>query len=96
MAAISLSKLTKVYATGVKALDALDLDVADGEFVVLVGPSGCGKTTALRMVAGLERITSGTVSFGDAELGVQVGQRLVHQEHRRPTCSWPRSSAPRR
>ena len=47
------------------ALDALDLDVADGEFVVLVGPSGCGKTTALRMVAGLERITSGTVSFGD-------------------------------
>jgi multiple sugar transport system ATP-binding protein len=65
VAAISLSKLTKVYATGVKALDALDLDVADGEFVVLVGPSGCGKTTALRMVAGLERITSGTVSFGD-------------------------------
>jgi len=64
VAAISLSKLTKVYATGVKALDALDLDVADGEFVVLVGPSGCGKTTALRMVAGLERITSGTVSFG--------------------------------
>jgi multiple sugar transport system ATP-binding protein len=65
VAAISLSKLTKVYATGVKALDALDLDVADGEFVVLVGPSGCGKTTALRMVAGLERITSGTISFGD-------------------------------
>ena len=65
MAAISIRELTKVYATGVKALDALDLDVADGEFVVLVGPSGCGKTTALRMVAGLERITSGTISFGD-------------------------------
>jgi multiple sugar transport system ATP-binding protein len=64
VAAISLRGLTKVYATGVKALDALDLDVDDGEFVVLVGPSGCGKTTALRMVAGLERITSGTVSFG--------------------------------
>ena len=64
MAAISLSRLTKVYATGVTALDALDLEVADGEFVVLVGPSGCGKTTALRMVAGLERITSGTVSLG--------------------------------
>ena len=64
MAAIALSQLTKVYATGVKALDALDLEVADGEFVVLVGPSGCGKTTALRMVAGLERITSGTVSLG--------------------------------
>jgi len=65
VAAISIRELTKVYATGVKALDALDLDMADGEFVVLVGPSGCGKTTALRMVAGLERITSGTVSFGD-------------------------------
>ncbi|MBV9446184.1 MAG: sn-glycerol-3-phosphate ABC transporter ATP-binding protein UgpC [Streptosporangiaceae bacterium] len=65
MAAIALRGLTKVYATGVKALDALDLEVDDGEFVVLVGPSGCGKTTALRMVAGLERITSGTVSFGD-------------------------------
>ena len=65
MAAISIRELTKVYATGVTALDDLDLDVADGEFVVLVGPSGCGKTTALRMVAGLERITSGTISFGD-------------------------------
>jgi multiple sugar transport system ATP-binding protein len=65
VAAITLSGLTKVYATGVKALDSLDLEVADGEFVVLVGPSGCGKTTALRMVAGLELITSGTVSFGD-------------------------------
>ncbi len=64
MAAISLRGLTKVYGTGVTALDALDLDVEDGEFVVLVGPSGCGKTTALRMVAGLERITSGTVSLG--------------------------------
>jgi multiple sugar transport system ATP-binding protein len=65
VAAISTRELTKVYATGVKALDAVDLDVAEGEFVVLVGPSGCGKTTALRMVAGLERITSGTISFGD-------------------------------
>src|SRR5437762_12113687 len=65
MAAISIRELTKVYATGVKALDALDLDVADGEFVVLVGPSGCGKTTALRMVAGLEKISSGTISVGE-------------------------------
>ncbi len=64
MAAISLRGLTKVYATGVTALDALDLEVGDGEFAVLVGPSGCGKTTALRMVAGLERITAGTVSLG--------------------------------
>jgi multiple sugar transport system ATP-binding protein len=64
MAAITLENLTKVYATGVTALDALNLDVGDGEFVVLVGPSGCGKTTALRMVAGLETITSGTLRFG--------------------------------
>src|ERR1700677_707832 len=65
MSAITLENLTKVYATGVTAVDGLSLDVGDGEFVVLVGPSGCGKTTALRMVAGLEGITAGTVSFGD-------------------------------
>ncbi len=64
MSAIELDNLTKVYATGVTAVDRLTLEVADGEFVVLVGPSGCGKTTALRMVAGLERVTSGTVSIG--------------------------------
>jgi multiple sugar transport system ATP-binding protein len=64
MSAIELADLTKVYATGVTAVDRLTLDVADGEFVVLVGPSGCGKTTALRMVAGLEPVTSGTVSIG--------------------------------
>jgi multiple sugar transport system ATP-binding protein len=64
MPAIELEDLTKVYATGATALDRLTLDVADGEFVVLVGPSGCGKTTALRMVAGLEPITAGTVRIG--------------------------------
>ena len=64
MPAIELENLTKVYASGVTAVDRLSLDVADGEFVVLVGPSGCGKTTALRMVAGLEPVTSGTVSIG--------------------------------
>jgi multiple sugar transport system ATP-binding protein len=65
MSAISMEKLSKVYSTGVSALAGLDLEVRDGEFVVLVGPSGCGKTTTLRMVAGLESITSGTVRFGD-------------------------------
>ncbi|HEY6497500.1 MAG TPA: ATP-binding cassette domain-containing protein, partial [Trebonia sp.] len=63
MTAIELDRLSKVFASGVTAVDRLTLDVADGEFVVLVGPSGCGKTTALRMVAGLERVTSGTVSI---------------------------------
>jgi len=65
MSAIALENLTKVYGSGVTALDGLTLDVSDGEFVVLVGPSGCGKTTALRMVAGLESITGGTVRLGD-------------------------------
>ncbi len=61
MAPITLEKVTKVYPNGFKAVDDLNLDVADGEFMVLVGPSGCGKTTALRMVAGLEDITDGTL-----------------------------------
>jgi multiple sugar transport system ATP-binding protein len=63
MSSIALDSLTKVYSTGVTALSSLSLDVEPGEFVVLVGPSGCGKTTALRMVAGLETITAGSVSF---------------------------------
>jgi multiple sugar transport system ATP-binding protein len=65
MTTVTLEQLTKVYANGVVALRGLDLHVDDGEFVVLVGPSGCGKTTALRMIAGLEEITSGRLLFGD-------------------------------
>ena len=57
--------MTKVYPNGLTAIHELDLDVAEGEFMVLVGPSGCGKTTALRMVAGLEDITGGTLRIGD-------------------------------
>jgi multiple sugar transport system ATP-binding protein len=64
MAEIQLDKLTKVYSDGTKALSEFDLEVGDGEFVVFVGPSGCGKTTALRMIAGLEPITDGTVRIG--------------------------------
>jgi multiple sugar transport system ATP-binding protein len=65
MAEIGLDKVTKVYADGTKAVSELDLEIADGEFVVFVGPSGCGKTTALRMIAGLEPITDGEVRIGD-------------------------------
>jgi multiple sugar transport system ATP-binding protein len=64
MAEIALEKLAKVYPDGTPALSDLTLDVQDGELVVFVGPSGCGKTTALRMVAGLEDITSGVVRIG--------------------------------
>ena len=64
MAEITLEKLTKVYGDGTRAVSDLDLEIDDGEFVVLVGPSGCGKTSALRMVAGLEPITEGRVVIG--------------------------------
>jgi multiple sugar transport system ATP-binding protein len=61
VATIELDRVTKVYADGTRAVDELDLQIADGELVVFVGPSGCGKTSALRMVAGLEDITAGEV-----------------------------------
>ena len=64
MADLVLDKVDKVYDNGFHAVKDLSLDVADGEFLVLVGPSGCGKSTALRMVAGLEDITDGTVAIG--------------------------------
>jgi multiple sugar transport system ATP-binding protein len=65
MAPISLEKLTKIYPNGFEAVRDFDLEVADGEFMILVGPSGCGKTTAMRMVAGLEEITSGVLRIDD-------------------------------
>jgi len=61
VAGITLESLTKVYPDGTRAVTDLDLEVGSGEFVVFVGPSGCGKTTALRMIAGLETISSGQV-----------------------------------
>jgi multiple sugar transport system ATP-binding protein len=65
MAQILLEDVWKVFPDGTEAVRTLNLDIADGEFMVLVGPSGCGKTTALRMVAGLEAITKGKVVIGD-------------------------------
>jgi len=65
MASVTFGGVSKSYGDGLLAVDTLDLEIADGEFMVLVGPSGCGKTTALRMVAGLEDITDGVVRIGD-------------------------------
>jgi multiple sugar transport system ATP-binding protein len=65
MARVSLEQVTKVYPNGFQAIEELSLEVAEGQFMVLVGPSGCGKTTALRMVAGLEEVTDGEISIGD-------------------------------
>ena len=70
MAQIALDHVDKVYRGGLKALDDLNLAVADGEFMVLLGPSGCGKSTALRSIAGLEEINGGTIS---------IGQRVANQ-----------------
>jgi sn-glycerol 3-phosphate transport system ATP-binding protein len=64
MAKIALHKVAKTYPGGTRAVSGVDLEIADGEFVVLVGPSGCGKSTLLRMIAGLETITEGRVEIG--------------------------------
>src|SRR5436309_9345752 len=69
MAEVRFVKATKIYAgTDAPAVNALDLDIADGEFMVLVGPSGSGKTTALRMLAGLEEVDAGAIFIGDRDV----------------------------
>jgi multiple sugar transport system ATP-binding protein len=65
MAEIAYDSVSKVYTDGTRAVNDLDLEIGDGELMVLVGPSGCGKTTALRMLAGLEEITDGEIKIGD-------------------------------
>ncbi|MAU83259.1 sn-glycerol-3-phosphate ABC transporter ATP-binding protein UgpC [Gordonia sp. Z-3] len=71
MAEITLSKVTKQYPDGSTAVHGVDIDIADGEFIILVGPSGCGKSTTLNMIAGLEDITSGELRIG----GERVNER---------------------
>ncbi|MGV9304077.1 ABC transporter ATP-binding protein [Nonomuraea sp. NPDC004354] len=69
MARVVYDEATRVYPGSTRpAVDALDLDITDGEFLVLVGPSGCGKSTSLRMLAGLERVDGGHISIGDREV----------------------------
>jgi multiple sugar transport system ATP-binding protein len=75
LAAVSFRAVEKVYRDGTHAVHSLDLEIADGEFMILVGPSGCGKTTALRMVAGLEEISAGAIEID--------GQDVSHLEPRR-------------
>src|SRR5262245_37129464 len=68
MAQVTLQKVKKVYANGYEAVKSIDLDIHDGEFMVLVGPSGCAKSTTLRMIAGLEDITSGDLFIGERKV----------------------------
>src|SRR6188474_2194619 len=68
MADVVLDHMEKLYENGYKAVHDLNVDIHDGEFLVLVGPSGCGKSTALRMVAGLEDITGGELRIGNRRM----------------------------
>ncbi len=68
MAEITLDKITKRYPDGFEAVKEMDLEIKDGEFMILVGPSGCGKSTALRMIAGLEDISDGSLKIGGEEV----------------------------
>jgi multiple sugar transport system ATP-binding protein len=78
MAGIVIENVSKIFPGGTKAVNDLCLEIEDGEFIVLVGPSGCGKTTALRMIAGLEEISSGTISIADQVVNdVDPGERDI-------------------
>lgn len=77
MANIKCSNIRKSYG-GLTVIDGLNLDIADHEFVVFLGPSGCGKSTMLRMIAGLEEVSGGTVSIGDKNVtNLPPGERGV-------------------
>ena len=78
MANVEFRGVTKRFSGDTTAVDALDLEVQDGELMVLVGPSGCGKSTALRMVAGLEQPTEGAIRIGGRDVaGLSPGARDV-------------------
>ena len=85
MSGIELTGLSTVYPNGVRAVDSLDLSIADGEFFALLGPSGCGKTTLLRTIAGLEQSSEGTILLGGRDVaGVEAGDRA--QQRRLPAA----------
>ncbi|MGO3151566.1 MAG: ABC transporter ATP-binding protein [Galactobacter sp.] len=82
MPTISLKNVVKNYGAGTNAVEDLDLTVEDGEFMCLLGPSGCGKTTTVRMMAGLENISSGSVTIGDRVVDEPAANRFVVPEKR--------------
>ena len=98
MAGVTLEKVTKEYPNGFKAVTDLDLDIVEGEFLVMVGPSGCGKSTTLRMIAGLEEISYGTLKIGDRVVNDVQPKRLtpaaatmIARATRLPATLWIRS-----
>ena len=85
MADITLRDVAKTYPNGFAAVRGIDLDIADGEFLVLVGPSGCGKSTLLRMIAGIEDVTDGAIFIGDRDVTAMPPQKrdivMVFQDY---------------
>lgn len=71
MSGVSIQNVEKAFG-GVRVIHGIDIEIADGAFVVLVGPSGCGKSTLLRIIAGLEDVTSGSIMIGDTEVNDMV------------------------
>ena len=84
MAEIVLDKITKRYPDGFEAVKEMDLEIEDGEFMILVGPSGCGKSTALRMIAGLEDISEGELRIGDSVRDQKVNRPPAIRVRPRP------------
>ena len=90
MARVVLKNVTKRYGN-VLAVDNIDLEIKDKEFIVLVGPSGCGKSTTLRMVAGLEEITEGTIMIGDTvvnDIPPKIGISQWYSKTMRYILTW--------
>ncbi len=100
MATVTFDNASRIYpGSDVPAVDKLNLEIEDGEFLVLVGPSGCGKSTTLRMLAGLEEVNEGTILIGDRDVTEPPAQGPRHRDglpelralpaHVRRATTWP-------